>query len=211
MDEQLVNIRKQLQQLSAAPANLEIFGAQVHRFKLNQPLIENAVLDFERQHAVRLPEDYRSFLTLAGNGGAGPAYGLFKLGEMDDNFDYMEWQEEDGFVGRLSRPFPYTQPWNDLQGMPGENAGLGEEAYEAQMAQFEHRYYAAVDGAVPICHLGCALRQWLVVSGVEAGYIWCDFRADYRGFLPLTLPGQARVTFLQWYQDWLDQALQDLA
>jgi len=210
-NEQLIKICELLKQLSAAPVNPDIFGARVHRFILNPPLTEAAILDFERQHAIRLPEDYRSFLTLAGNGGAGPAYGLFKLGEMDDNFSYMEWQENDGFVGRLSKPFPYTQVWNDLEGMPEDETVLGEDEYETQMTQFEHRYYAAVDGAIPICHLGCALRQWLVVCGVEAGYIWCDFRADYRGFSPLTLPGQTRVTFLQWYQDWLTQCSRHLA
>jgi hypothetical protein len=166
LNEPYMNIVQQLKRLSAVVEKLDIFGAQVHRFQLNPPLSEAVVLDFEKQHAIRLPAEYRSFLTLAGNGGAGPAYGLFKLGEMDDNFTYMAWHENDGFVGCLSRPFPYTQPWNDLEGMP-EEAGLSEAEYETQMDQFEQQYYAAVDGAIPICHLGCALRQWLVVSGAE--------------------------------------------
>ncbi len=67
-----------------------------------------------------------------------------------------------------------------------------------------------MNGAIPICHLGCALRQWLVVTGPEAGNIWCDYRADRRGIYPLSAPGKERVTFYQWYRDWLDDVLKAL-
>lgn len=42
-----------------------------------------------------------------------------------------------------------------------------------------------VNGAVPICYLGSALRQWIVVTGPEAGNVWCDNRADQNGLRPL--------------------------
>jgi hypothetical protein len=35
------------------------------------------------------------------------------------------------------------------------------------------------------CHRGGALRLWLVVSGGEAGNVWCDDRADYMGITPI--------------------------
>jgi hypothetical protein len=45
------------------------------------------------------------------------------------------------------------------------------------------------------------------VTGSEAGNVWNDFRSDYRGLEPLQQKGRKRVTFLQWYMDWLDEAL----
>jgi hypothetical protein len=60
----------------AAP---DIFGASEHRFTLNAPRLEADVRVVEQQHAIRLPADYRRFLLEAGNGGAGPYYGVFPL------------------------------------------------------------------------------------------------------------------------------------
>tara|TARA_Y100001934_G_scaffold243249_1_gene299685 strand:+ start:1119 stop:1328 length:210 start_codon:yes stop_codon:yes gene_type:complete len=64
-----------------------------------------------------------------------------------------------------------------------------------------------LDGAIPICHLGCAQRQWLIVSGPERGNIWCDDRADNEGLSPLKKPQKKRITFFEWYREWLDDAL----
>jgi hypothetical protein len=195
----------------------DTFGSEAHGFDLNPPLAESTVADFESRHRIHLPADYHSFLIHAGNGGAGPSYGVFKLGEMDSNWDFARWREDDGFIGNLSAPFPHTAPWNDLTGQPEYNESresdpAWEDEYTRQMETFDQHYWnpANVNGAVPICHLGCAYRQWLVISGPEAGHIWCDDRADYKGLYPLQLPGLDRVTFLEWYNNWLAEALAHL-
>jgi len=41
---------------------------------------------FELDLSIELPNEYRSFITKAGNGGAGPAYGVFPLGMADNKF-----------------------------------------------------------------------------------------------------------------------------
>ncbi len=67
-------------------------------------------------------------------------------------------------------------------------------------------YWAAVgtgSGCIPICHHGCALRDWLVVTGPEAGHVWHDASADNLGIAPVSRPGRARTTFADWYLDWL--------
>ena len=41
----------------------EVFGAESHKFKLNPPLSESVVKRFETKHKIRLPEDYRRFVS----------------------------------------------------------------------------------------------------------------------------------------------------
>lgn len=202
-------IRDGLKRLRAAKCQTKVFGATLHKFKLNPPLSEPAVKTFEATHRIRLPEDYREFLIKVGNGGAGPFYGLYKLGEMDDSVDFCKWEESDGFIGVLSKPFPHTAPWNDLTGEPEdiENQADYQKAYEA----FNEIYWNSdnVNGAIPLCHEGCALRDWLIVTGPEAGHMWHDARTEQAGLSPISL-GKARVTFLEWYVHWLDGALATL-
>jgi hypothetical protein len=61
---------------------------------LNPPLAEAAAVAFEAEHRVRLPEGYREFVTMLGNGGAGPYYGLLSLERCAQD------------SGLLSRPSP---------------------------------------------------------------------------------------------------------
>jgi len=195
-----------LERVRANGSTFGIFGEDSHRYELHAPLLEEDVSAFENEHAIRLPDDYRQFLTRVGNGGAGPYYGLFRLGEIDHGFDYGPWG---GFVGRLSSPFPHTHAWNDLTGKPDDQAAMDSDEYDALVTTFDQKYYDSrqVDGAIPICHLGCALRQCLVISGAEAGNVWCDDRADYKGLHPLQPQGRVRTSFFEWYRDWLDEVL----
>jgi hypothetical protein len=211
------HIRDGLRRLRESRQTLKVFGAETHRFQVHPPLAEAAVRQFEDRHGIQLPPDYRGFLIHIGNGGAGPAYGLFKLGEMDDSLGQEQWQQGDGFVGVLSKPFPHRAAWNDRTGEPAyddtrEDDPEWEDEYQEQMDAWEKLYWnpANVNGAIPICHLGCAIRQWLIVSGPESGNVWHDDRVDLGGLKPVHQKGRDRVTFGQWYTDWLDDALQQL-
>jgi hypothetical protein len=189
---------------------LRVFGADVHRFRLNPPLPEADVMAFENVHNVSLPHDFRQFLTNVGNGGAGPFYGVFPLGEMDDNFSLRTWQEDDGFVGVLSEPFPLGEEWNDISSQPSaELADLDESEYWRRMDIFQTTYWRSslVNGAIPICHEGCALRIWLVLTGTQAGYLWEDRRSEYGGLKPLRLADGSWATFTGWYDPWLNDCL----
>jgi SMI1/KNR4 family protein SUKH-1 len=171
-------VRDSLRRLAAAKP--KVFGADEHGFKLNPPLNEADVAEFEASRGVRLPADYRRYITEIGNGGAGPYYGVFPLGYMDDGFDIASWDRPHSIVGDLAAEFPYREAWNDLTGTPEELAQENEEEYERLMNAFEDRYFApsVMNGAFPICHMGCALRVWLVVSGEQRGCLWRDGRAE---------------------------------
>src|SRR5262245_46434372 len=118
MKVELEAIRKGLQKLASVPIPEVDLCAKSHRYVLNPPLTEKEVRAFEAAHGIALPTDYRDFLINVGNGGAGPEYGIFKLGETDVGRGFAPWDEDDGFVGTLSAPFPHTGPWNDASGRP---------------------------------------------------------------------------------------------
>jgi hypothetical protein len=79
------SIRKRLELLRSATVKPDVFGWGAHGFKANPPVTESRLHEFESRRGVQLPEDYRGFLLNVGNGGAGPHYGLFALGEMAEN------------------------------------------------------------------------------------------------------------------------------
>jgi hypothetical protein len=187
-------------------AGVRVFGSESHGFEMNPVLSETEVRAFEKKHKIMLPADYRLFLLHVGRGGAGPAYGLFNLGEMDDDDTFSEWREGDYMVGKLREPFPFVEAWNDMSGFPDDDVG-DESEYERQMNEFDKRYFKPLDGAIPICHLGCAHRQWLVVTGQEAGNVWNDDRTDQSGMKPASDAKNKRLTFFRWYRGWLDEAV----
>jgi hypothetical protein len=189
----------------------DIFGAKAHGFLLNPVASDNEIVDFQQKLKIVLPADYRQFLTLHGNGGAGPYYGVFPLGVRDGNGAcYEPWHNNDGLVGDLALSFPHTVDWNDLTGLPPDKLMDEDSAhYHRQLDEFEKRYWgsAPVNGAIPICHEGCAIRIWLVVTGSQAGYVWRDTRAEYAGLHPLRAADGTQLTFSAWYSDWLITAL----
>lgn len=164
---------------------------------LYDPLPEAQIAEFERTHGITLPSEYRDFILGRGNGGDS----FFKLGEIDSGWDFVQWDEAEGVVGDLAKPFPFDEPWNDLTNFIDWDPDASEEKqreYEEKREAFDLIYYRALDGALPLAHLGCAIRLWLVVTGPERGYIWYDDRANLEGLRPLARNGE-RVGFLAWY------------
>ncbi|GAA4636396.1 hypothetical protein GCM10023196_085960 [Actinoallomurus vinaceus] len=217
------DVRRRVTNLAGAPAAAEVFGYNGHRFVLEPVLRPDELAEVETQLNVVLPEDYREFLLNVGRGGAGPAYGVFPLRRADDGRWHWVGDGADmTALNSLDRPFPVQGP--DPAVLDALRAERPEEedfpviedfdvAYEA----WEERLVAVLGdeartmGAICICHLGCARREWLVVSGPERGNIWADDRVDDIDLYPLTDSGSRpddgdRVTFGAWYLEWLEQA-----
>lgn len=112
--------------------------------------------------------------------------------------ELQPWSRE--LVGDLSRGFPHRRAWNlpPAEQQPGPE--LADDQLEAWIQQHDRAYFAPglVDGAIPIAHLGCALRVYLVVTGTLAGQVWTDDRASDGGIHPCE-----PVTFCAWYLQWL--------
>jgi hypothetical protein len=212
------SIINSLSALSLADLGRKLFGSNGHDYKLHPILDSSALATFERNNRVVLPDDYRYFITSVGNGGAGPYYGIFKFGEEDSNWGYCAW-DQGQLIGEVGRPFQHTRAWNadddfwsrkpDFENADNDDAE--DEMWERWDAELEKSYWcrSIMDGAIPICHLGCAKRQWLVINGPERGFIWNDDRCDEIGIYPAVTNELARMTFTNWYLTWLDAALSE--
>jgi hypothetical protein len=203
-------IKRDLLRLCKARKKISVFGSEKHEFRRKPPLSEAQICRIEHREGIVLPADYRGFLINVGNGGAGPHYGVFRLGEIDYINITEPWIRMRSYLtGSLSSSFPFTEPWNDLSGRPNPDQ-MSQEEYKRQLDLFEKQYWREIDGALPICHVGHALRIWLVVTGEEKGNLWRDDRADEDGFYPLEHGKAKRVTFGAWYRAWLDEAVRKL-
>ena len=199
-DDFVTHVRERLLLLARQDSTCDrIFGASGHRYRLAPPLPEAEIAAFERRYRTRLPDDYRAFITLLGNGGAGPFYGLFPLGMMDDSFTIKSWTPGE-FVGDLSQSFPHMNEWN----LPDDQIAA---LTEGEVDPVESGYWGSVHGVLPVAHEGCALRDWLVVAGPEAGRIWHDATADFGGWVPWLRDDGQHMSFRDWYEAWLDDAL----
>lgn len=214
------DILDKLSQLKARDRKHSVFGSSSHRYSLNAPLSEHEVRRIEEKYRFTLPDEYRWFITSVGNGGAGPFYGLFPLG-MNDSGDEMTPWDEGGLLGEPGLPFQHSEAWNSTPdfwaGEPKPAEGISEEEEDQLWAAWDKRLEAeywspkVMHGAIPICHEGCALRLWLVVTGPLAGNVWRDMRADDDGIAPLQNSDGTPMRFSDWYLHWLDTSLRELA
>ncbi len=190
-----------------------VFGSAAHRYDLNSPLPSSVIDEFEARYGITIPDDYRCFVTEIGNGGAGPYYGLFPFGHDDDGL----W-EESGLIGDVSQPFSHVAAWNLPKSFweqepdipPGLPADEEQRLWDAWDNVEQEQYWnpAIMNGAIPICHMGCALRQWLIVNGEQKGFVWNDYRADGRGILPVVDELGGQQTFSGWYMSWLEEGVE---
>jgi hypothetical protein len=101
-----------LQQLRAADTGFRVFGSKQHRYRLGPTLSESELAAFESANRIRLPNDYRRFLAVLGNGGAGPFYGIDPLST---------------FGRDLSQPFQITTATDALTDEDLERLGDRDE------------------------------------------------------------------------------------
>ena len=97
--ESIADLGDLLHRLRAADPNFRVFGSKHHCYRLGPTLSDRELSEFESTNRVRLPEDYRRFLAVVGNGGAGPFYGMEPLST---------------FGRDLSRPFPFNEATDTL-------------------------------------------------------------------------------------------------
>jgi hypothetical protein len=216
-DQWWAGVRERVEAVSARPAGSEVFGALGHKWVVEEPLTQGELAELEAQIGVRLPEEYRTFLLRVGAGGAGPAYGLFPVRRVQGRW---RWDGDGaGLVDltRLTEPFPDQGPdpkvLSELIAQcPEEEDFDAIEDFDDAMEAWDERWEAVMFapertvGAIVICHLGCAQREWLIVSGRHRGTIGSDCRVDDVDLAQLLDDDGTPVTFARWYTDWLEKA-----
>ncbi|MBT2450825.1 SMI1/KNR4 family protein [Streptomyces sp. ISL-43] len=153
---------------------------------LGPVLTEAQISEFEDTHGVRLPEEFRRFLTRIGHGGYGPTYGLLPM---------EKWTGQPG-TARLAEPFPIV-PDLDVPTGPDDRGDLT----------------GSFPGTIEVVYRGCSDSTLLVVTGpgrgrlVEAngeGFFAPRFHADpdflswYERWLDFVLTGHHN---LNWFAD----------
>ncbi|GAB3517516.1 SMI1/KNR4 family protein [Emticicia fontis] len=209
MNQQLERIKEKLEQLKRLDKRFIVFGSQKHRYKLNQVISSDKIQQFENTYKITLPAEYVAFMTTIGNGGAGPCYGL----EPFENclFDDLDYKSPDSLLNP-SKPFLHTQPWN-MEFIATVDEKANEAEYWKERTAFEEQYFAKeqMNGTIAICNCGCALNLNLVINGEEFGNIWIDDRGSDNGIFPSSeLENKDRTTFLDWYELWLDNSLNEM-
>ncbi|WP_194894914.1 SMI1/KNR4 family protein [Catenulispora pinisilvae] len=212
-------VRERVLALAAAPDGDEVFGAGGHGFELEEPLTAAALAEVESLLGVELPHDYRTFLLEVGAGGAGPAYGLFPLQRVGEVPGAWRWIGDGGETADpavLAEPFPGPVDPTELAALVADQPDDEDyptpadfdPAYEAWDARLTALLYDPhhTAGAICLCHEGCALRVWLVVTGPERGHMWFDPRCDLEDLRPLRDARGEPVSFADWYLGWLAEA-----
>jgi hypothetical protein len=115
-----------------------------------------AVLAFEAEHGVVLPEPYRSFVAELSDGSdkGPPDYGLVPLAALPSDWG------DDRPRRDLAKPFPLTEAW------------LWEEDDRSE-EELDTLIGSVVDhGTVVLGTDGCGMYWHLVVTGPHRGHIW---------------------------------------
>jgi SMI1 / KNR4 family (SUKH-1) len=151
----------------------------VHRgLTMNPCLSEARVSELEAAWGISLPQEYRAFVTLIGNGGEGPPeYGLAPLGT-GPSYEHG-WNFAENYAQRLRRRFPRKDVWL-----------WGDDESDEEVE-------AAADGVLFLGDDGCGMYWMLVVTGEARSEVWQLAEDGVQPCAP-------RLGFLDWYQSWLD-------
>jgi uncharacterized protein (TIGR02996 family) len=182
---QIRRIKEKLPRLKSGDTSLKSFAAHHHRFQTLPPLPVAAIRTLEHQFGVRLPDDYFEFLVRVGEGGAGPSYGLYPFRRACHRI--------------MAQPFPF-----EGTAAPGEGYELPEDTDSVFVrwseGGFSSRCYG---GCIVLADHGCCSVSHLVLTGQHRGQVW-DYWGGGDGLWHPT-----GMSFLGWYESWLDQGLRD--
>lgn len=87
----MFGLKKLVDTLRERDRGYRVFGSGEewggHHYLFRPPLTDHQIAEFERRSGVELPRDYRLFLSLIGDGGAGPSYGVASLADASQGSD----------------------------------------------------------------------------------------------------------------------------
>ncbi len=157
-----------------------------------KPYTEEQVRAYENAKGIKLPVDYRRFITTVASAGTQPFYGLRGL---PNNKEYL----------LVDKEFPYTI-----------NSGL--KVFEMEDDEYE-RFWDCIretkehlKGYIPLCEEGCGMGCILVVNSDDEetyGTVWFDDLSNDFGTLPIYSPQTGKpMHFLDWLEYYVDKMIE---
>jgi hypothetical protein len=192
----VTTILSRLAELRAAtPAREHEFGA----------LDPKVLAHVEKFAGVRLPEDYREFLTTVGDGGPGPYQGIRSLNDILSQVAEVWGLSSLGADSPLTEDICFSERIGRSDDWNEHVAKLNSDReYGAIWNRMRTKYMSAPwnRGRLPIVKYGCGEWFFLVLRGPRRGTIWVDALESSTGLFCL------EVDFQTWYSRWLDDAIE---
>ena len=214
----ITQLKEKLEYLAAIDKDFKVFGSRAHKYQ-SVRLSEEDVINFETKLGMRLPLEYREFLTEIGYQ-AGPYYGLWSPDEgLLEYQDLSRGIEEEGEITiSPTHNFPFTTKdtlaYFNKQKTGDDDAHTLSGVYPA-------------NGSIPICHQGCTYWACLVVKGEQTGKVWdaaCFVGWDgewtparypvatleFKKVKSLSLAEKPVLSFYEWYDGWLEKSIYEV-
>lgn len=150
--------------------------------KMGECLSEKTIEVFEKNCNIQLPQAYRMFLKLVGNGCDHPGFHLNRL----ENIEQKD----------LSSPFMLEEVW------------VWEDDERDEDIIWEEMQTKVYQGEIELINLGCNDCYHLIVSGKCRGEVWnftdvgvqpCCERQDFLGWFELWLDYQDKTNYFKDY------------
>jgi len=175
--------------------NREPFGSEEHNWKMQTKIDKKELQTIESLYSIILPQEYRSFLLTLGNGGAGPAYGMYSL---QSGIAHLRKPTERDCLVTEFRHLDYYNPFED----PSLRLSLEKLLDNGKITnEYNQMLERTTYGTLVVGHEGCGYMHRLVITGPRRGTVWIDSSCSDQGYIPLN------VSFLDWYELWIDDVL----
>lgn len=157
-----------------------------------EPLLsEQAVENYEKQNEIKLPEDYRRFVTTVAECGTQPFYGLYSIMRELPSYEVNP---------VVNEKFPFTVR------KPLDLHELSDEEFELF---WEDETINVNAGYLLLCTEGCGMNSILIVNTDDKetyGTVWFYDLANDAGIYPLINPKNRKpMCFLDWLEYYADR------
>lgn len=154
-----------------------LLGADYHEYFICSTIKHAKIETLKSKYHIDLPLGYEYFLTLIGNGGAGPHYGIHKIEDSLEFATQKKWNLTEPSLLTLDRYcfIPDSDSENELSWM--------------------------FNSSFPIADSACGGFFFLILNGKKSGEIW-KYHGSSKGIIE-----KKSENFLQWYEKWLSANL----
>ena len=195
-------IKKILRRAASIDSGFDLFGSGKHRYMLNPPIDASFVRSIEEKYSFTLPDDYFSFITETGDGGAGPEYGIYPFAKfMETGINDYAREYYEAYRNGAGKPFA-PRPMADGE---AEDYGYTQAGYDNEPEKFfvfekyceeENETAECSDGFFVIGTHGCQWDFGIITAGDRRGQIFDSSNEGAYYFLA--------DSFSEFYQGWLD-------